>query len=174
MLALVGPRFDELGGSEYYRVRGLGLGAHVPQVRYDVERGIIYGTIEAIDQGLVAAAHDISGGGLLIAAAEMLLATHPAESTGLEIHLDALQSPLRVDTQLFSESSGMLFEVALDRLEALRRLFHRYKLEVFELGRVMADRRLVVKHPAGQTLVDLPVEEMRSAWRGPFALTLAT
>ncbi|MBM3500580.1 MAG: phosphoribosylformylglycinamidine synthase subunit PurL, partial [Armatimonadetes bacterium] len=61
-LYLVGPRYDECGGSAYYQALDLGLGANVPQVRWDAQRAAISGILDAIDAGLLAACHDISDG----------------------------------------------------------------------------------------------------------------
>ncbi len=72
-LFLIGPRFDELGGSEYYRTVFQETGANVPVVRFDLERSMIYAVIDAIDEGLLAAAHDISNGGLAASICEMAL-----------------------------------------------------------------------------------------------------
>ena len=48
---------------------------------------------------------------LILAAAEMLLAAGPHQKTGLELRLAELDSDLREDVLLFSESSGMLLEI---------------------------------------------------------------
>ena len=171
-LVLVGERFDELGGSEYYRLRGLGLGKNVPIVRYELERGIIYGTIEAIDRRWVLSAHDISNGGLLVSAAEMLLAAHPRQSIGLEIRLDRLGSDLREDVLLFSESSGMLLEVSPQHLDELKRCFDRYSLKVYPVGMSISDSKLVVHDKRNRVIVNLASDTLRRAWRGGFGMTL--
>jgi len=46
---------------------------NVPVVRFDLERSMIYAVIDAIDEGLLAAAHDISNGGLAATVMEMAL-----------------------------------------------------------------------------------------------------
>ena len=88
-LFLIGPRFDELGGSEYYRTVFQETGANVPVVRFDLERSMIYAVIDAIDEGLLAAAHDISNGGLAASICEMAL-VRPA-SFGVDLNLDQVQ-----------------------------------------------------------------------------------
>ncbi|MEW6236799.1 MAG: phosphoribosylformylglycinamidine synthase subunit PurL [Candidatus Omnitrophota bacterium] len=173
-LMLIGERFRELGGSEYSRAIGAVMGAQVPIVRYEIERGIIYGTIEAIEQGLVYAAHDISAGGLLISAAEMLLALHPKSKLGLELRLDPLKSPLREDILLFSESSGMLLEFDPDNTLPLLSLFKRYGLDGLIIGEVTDRKVLEIFDAKGKPMMNLSVEAMRSAWRGEYGLTLAS
>ncbi len=85
-LYLIGPRFDELGGSEYYKTMFGVMGANVPIVRFDLERSMIYAVIDAIDEGLLAAAHDISNGGLAATVMEMAL-VRPARF-GFDLDLD--------------------------------------------------------------------------------------
>ncbi|RJP32814.1 MAG: phosphoribosylformylglycinamidine synthase subunit PurL [Candidatus Omnitrophota bacterium] len=174
LLLLIGERFNELGGSEYYRVLGKGPGANAPIVRYAIEQGIIYGTIQAIDKGLVLSAHDISNGGLLTSAAEMLLATHPRSDLGLKIHPIPPDSALREDITLFSESSGMLLEASPDHADELIELYKTYALDARVLGITTTEGRLLVYDKNDESLIDLSVEEMRQQWRGAFGLTLAT
>lgn len=173
-ILLVGERYDELGGSQYYQTLGLGLGANVPQVRYGVEQGIIYGTIEAIDSGLVLSAHDISSGGLLLSAAEMLLATHPRSTIGLELHLAALESDLRDDILLFSESSGMLLETTEENIAALKAVYQNYSLKVYEIGGTNSSASLKAFAKNEDDLINLTVAAMRYQWRGEYGLTLAS
>lgn len=174
LLILVGERFDELGGSAYYQTLGLGLGANVPQVRYEQERGIIWGTVAAIQRRLVRSAHDIANGGLIATAAEMLLACHPKAELGLQIQLSALKSSLREDVLLFSESSGMLLELSSESLEECIRVFGDYGVTPIVIGEVTNTRRLAALDASGETLLDVEMERLREAWRGVFGLTPAT
>ena len=174
LLILVGERHDELGGSAYYQTLGAGLGANVPKVRYEDERGLIYGTIQAIDQRLALAAHDISNGGLLISAAEMLLAGYRRSSMGLSISLENIRSELRVDRLLFSESSGMLLEIAPESLQACKDIYRKYGLSPVVVGSVTDTQRLVVEQAPGDCLIDLKIQRLREMWRGSFGLSLSS
>ncbi|HOJ62367.1 MAG TPA: AIR synthase-related protein, partial [bacterium] len=174
LVVLAGERFNELGGSEYYQARNAGLGANVPVVRYALERGLIYGTATAIQQGLVLSAHDISSGGLILAAAEMLLAAGPHQTTGLELRLAELNSDLREDVLLFSESSGMLLEIDPNRLGPLRALFAEFGLPLYPVGKTTADGHLTILDKQHRPAMRLAVSSMREAWRGTFGLTIAS
>jgi phosphoribosylformylglycinamidine synthase subunit PurL len=174
LLVLVGNRYDELGGSDYYRALGVGKGANVPIVRYDEERGIIYGTVQAIAQSLVRASHDISAGGLLISAIEMLLALHPDDVTGLQLDIAAIPSTLRDDILLFTESSGMLLECAPDHLEALKAIYSPFGLDAVVVGKTNASGSLTVTGQRRNELLNISVQKMRETWRGAFGLTLAS
>lgn len=167
-LFLIGPRFDELGGSEYYRTVFHETGANVPIVRFDLERSMIYAVIDAIDEGLLAAAHDISNGGLAASICEMAL-VRPA-SFGVDLNLDQVQggdgdgaaSP-RTDRLLFSESSGFVLEARRGKESRLAELLASYGLMPLQIGTVTGKRRIVMSR-AGKTVVDLDLDQARGAW----------
>jgi phosphoribosylformylglycinamidine synthase II len=93
---LVGDTRDELGGSEYYDLMGVGANGHVPEVP-DNAGMIVNAVIEAVRSGKVTAAHDVSLGGLAAALSEM------SEVMGARIDLGVCDG-LRADDVLFSES----------------------------------------------------------------------
>lgn len=163
-LFLIGPRFDELGGSEYYQTILGVTGANVPIVRFDLERNMIYAVIDAIDEGLLAAAHDISNGGLAASFCEMAL-TRPARF-GFELDLGRVQGGdncMRTDKLLFSESSGFVLEAKSGSESQLIELLRRYDLEPMQIGTVTSKRRIVMSR-AGECLADLDLDEARNAW----------
>ena len=163
-LFLIGPRFDELGGSEYYRTIFGETGANVPIVRFDLERNMIYAVIDAIEEGLLAAAHDISNGGLAASLSEMAL-TRPARF-GLELDLDCVQGGdmgMRTDKLLFSESSGFVLEAKAGSEARLVELLKSYSLEPMQIGIVTGKRRIVMSR-AGECVADLDLDEARNAW----------
>jgi phosphoribosylformylglycinamidine synthase II len=166
-LFLIGPRFDELGGSEYYRTMLGATGANVPIVRFDLERDMIYAVIDAIDEGLLAAAHDISNGGLACTAMEMAL-VRPAKF-GFELDLDrAGDAGMRTDKLLFSESSGFVLEARPGKGAILIELLRNRHLEPMEIGKVTNKRRIVMRR-AGETVADLDLDEARMAWTSGLA-----
>ncbi|MEM2688741.1 MAG: phosphoribosylformylglycinamidine synthase subunit PurL, partial [Candidatus Bathyarchaeia archaeon] len=106
---LVGKTYHELGGSEYYRLMGF-LGKTVPRVRSVQARKAFRAVTRTIDLGLVSACHDLSEGGLAVAAAEMAI----SGGYGLELDLRLVpaEKVRRNDFLLFSESnSRFLVEV---------------------------------------------------------------
>lgn len=166
-LYLIGPRYDELGGSEYYKTIFGVAGANVPVVRFDLERSMIYAVIDAIDHGLVAACHDISNGGLAATVAEMAL-TRPAEF-GFELNLDIATKAagadpnMRTDKLLFSESSGFVIEAKQGSEPELEKILKGYGLDVMEIGQVTKTRKIVMNR-AGKTVISLDLDEARNAW----------
>jgi phosphoribosylformylglycinamidine synthase len=161
---LIGSRFDELGGSEYYKTVFGETGANVPIVRFELERSMIYAVIDAIDNCLVAACHDVSNGGLACTAVEMAL-TRPA-SFGLELDLEKAGEAgksMRTDKLLFSESSGFVIEAKAGKEAELAELLKSYNLEPMEIGSVTKAKRIVVKR-AGKSVIDLDLDVARKTW----------
>jgi len=172
-LYLIGPRFDELGGSEYYRTVFHETGANVPIVRFDLERSMIYAVIDAIEEGLLAAAHDISNGGLAASICEMAL-VRPARF-GVDLNLDQVQggdgggeadsqeAVLRTDRLLFSESSGFVLEAKKGKEARLGEILAGFGLMAMQIGTVTGKRRIVMSR-SERTVVDLDLDLAREAW----------
>jgi len=164
---LIGPRFDELGGSEYYRTIYDVTGANVPVVRFELERSMIYATIDSIVEKIVVSAHDISNGGLGATAAEMALAGKG--DLGMELALDSAgSSDLSADRLIFSESSGFLLECRAGSEEELEKLLKGYGLAIMRLGKVTESPTLVMTHE-GKTVVRMDLKAAKKAWTGSLA-----
>ena len=125
----------------------------------------------AIRAGLVQSCHDLSEGGLAVAAAEMAL----AGQLGLTIDLTTVPHDLqKSDTlaiiQLFSESATrFLVEVASEQQAAFESFLNERQIKDFaRIGSVNNNGRLVINHRE-QTLVDLPVTSLQAAWKGELA-----
>jgi phosphoribosylformylglycinamidine synthase len=162
---VVGQTFKELGGSEYYRLYGY-LGKNVPKTRVGTAREIFNAVTRAIDQGLVKACHDLSEGGLAVAAAEM------AFSGGYGMEVDLRNVPRkkvdRDDFVLFSQSnSRFLIEVSnknRDDFEALMR-----GKPHAEIGRVEKSPRLRIVGTDGKVALETPVDNLRQSWKQTFS-----
>jgi phosphoribosylformylglycinamidine synthase len=161
LLYIVGDTFNELGGSEYYRLKGY-LGASVPRVRGAKAKRTFRAITAAIDKGLIKSCHDISEGGLAVAAAEMAFAG------GLGLKIDLKKVPgkdlIRNDFVLFSESnSRFIVEVAETYKEDFEALM---KGKVCALiGEVTKEPRLTIKSLREQVVVDATLETLRCSWK---------
>ncbi len=173
LLYIVGLTRNELAGSHYAEVVGaqaLPLTA-LPQVEIARARTTMLALGQAIRQGLVQACHDLSEGGLAVAAAEMALAGL------LGLSLDLARVPCQgleqvdedfIDTLvLFSESpSRFLVEVAPGQREAFEAHMQASGVEALSpLGHVTASGRFIIKHGA-EMLIDLSIAELQAAWKG--------
>jgi len=121
-------------------------------VHRDVSRNVCSGTL--------AAAHDVSDGGMLVAVAEMCIAS----GLGAEIHLDAIDPP---DAVWAETSCTYVLELAEPDVPMVW-LSGDETRHSTRIGRVDETPRLRVLRD-GRTLIDLPVDELAEAWRTPLA-----
>ena len=161
LIYVIGETFNELGGSEYYKLKGY-LGASVPKVNGHKAKRTFKAVTAAIDQGLVKSCHDISEGGLAVAAAEMAF----AGDLGLEIALQRVPGKdlARNDFVLFSESnSRFVIEVAKPDQNDFEDLMRGKNCSL--IGTVIKEQRLSIKGLNGKIVVDAPVEKLRQSWK---------
>ena len=161
LLYIIGETFNELGGSEYYKLKGY-LGANVPKVKGGKAKRTFKAVTKAIDAGLIKSCHDLSEGGLAVAAAEMAF----AGGYGLELNLAKVpgKSIERSDFVLFSESnSRFLMEVAEKDRKEFEALM-KGKMCV-QIGKVTKDEKLVIHGLNQKIVVDASLGELRHAWK---------
>ncbi|NCC37080.1 MAG: phosphoribosylformylglycinamidine synthase subunit PurL, partial [Chloroflexia bacterium] len=160
-LYLVGTTRAELGGSHLGLVDAHAYpgSTQVPRVDLDTARTTFKALHTAIKDGLVAACHDLSEGGLGVAAAEMVI----AGQLGLELTLDPILLPEGVIVTLYSESpSRFLIEVPSEAAEALEDTLRGVPL--VRLGKVTAEPQLQIE-ATGASVLNLPLEGLRTAWK---------
>ncbi len=151
---------NELGASAYLRTKGLS-GGECPKVDPKVSRDVLGALIRAIDLGVVMACHDVSEGGIGVAAAEMAIA---ADGLGLLLDLGKVPSDLmRGDLRLFSEStSRFLVEVKKDRVKEFEEIVR--GIPHGKAG-VVVGHRLRIKDLKGASW-EVGISELRRAWKG--------
>ena len=159
---IAGETFNELGGSEYYRLKGF-LGKTVPEVRKNQAKKVYKALTKAIDLGLVKACHDLSEGGLAVAVAEMAFAG------GHGVEMDLVDVPARNskrnDFILFSESnSRFLLEVSQKARKDFEALM---KGTVFsQIGRVTKSASLCVRGLSGKIIINASLGDLFRSWKG--------
>ena len=157
LLYLIGETKDELGGSHYNLVNGL-AGGKVPTVNKEVAPGIFRTLNQAIKQGLVLSCHDLSEGGLAVAAAEMAFAG------GIGVQIELKSGSI---VQLFSESNTrFLVEISTATESAFTRLLAGMTVE--KLGSTSMGEELIITS-SGQQLVRADLKELKSCWQKPLA-----
>jgi len=167
LLYLVGLTRAELGGSEYFRLRQLD-GGRVPAPDLQTAPALLAALHAAIADGSVRACHDLSEGGLAVAAAEMAF----GGELGLDLDLARVPSEVLPEgadpdaTALFSEScTRFLLEVEPARQGALEARLD--GLPFACVGRVRPDPVVELRPVAGEP-VRLDVEELRRAHQSHF------
>lgn len=159
---MIGKTYPELGGSHYYQLKGF-LGNSVPKVRMEEAKKTMDLVTEAIDSSYLRSCHDLSDGGLAVAAAEM------AFSSGYGIELDLRKVPRakelsRNDFVLFSESnSRFLVEVSEKRRQEFEALMK--DVVCAEVGTVKKKNVLSFVGLNGEQAVNADLGELRKQWK---------
>ena len=162
LLYIVGETYLELGGSEYYKLKGF-LGNSVPKVRVETAKKIMEAVVKVINLDLINACHDLSEGGLGVAAAEMAF----AGGHGLEIHLrnvPTIEKIGRNDLLLFSESnSRFLIEVPSSKKEEFEKLMNNVPHAL--IGKVAKTSGFCVYGLNGEIVVETRIDELLEHWK---------
>jgi phosphoribosylformylglycinamidine (FGAM) synthase-like enzyme len=164
VLLLSGPREERLGASQYRHARTGRTDGPIPSLDLEAERRRIYATMEAVRRGLVLACHDISEGGLAVAAFEMARGGL-SRGIGLQVPISGLGAGLSQEARLYGESPGFLYEVAKERLPEFLALFQTRGVDVTMTGRTLDEPRLRLLD-GGRTLIDAPVADLAAAHGG--------
>ncbi len=161
---LLGKTAEELGGSEYFAQLGA-IGNSVPQVDTAKAYQRYQAYHRAVLAGTVASCHDLSDGGLAVAAAESAFAG------GYGMELDLTRVLWKGDlagktdlTLLFSESASRhLVTVHPEQRAAFEAIMSGNCFA--SIGTVSADTDLVITGLHGTTIVKSGLGELKEAWQ---------
>ncbi len=159
-LVLVGTTHGWLGGSHFQLVAGLNDGA-LPETDLIAGPATAKAIHAAIVGGIIKSAHDLSEGGLLVAAAEMAF----AGNIGLELDPVKAPSPRDLDVPIVAkcfaeEPSRYLLEVSYDDLTQLERFLGDIPHAL--IGRFVSAMTLKL-NVAGDT-AEIPLDRLRERW----------
>jgi phosphoribosylformylglycinamidine synthase len=165
---VVGLTKDELGGSEYFRQLAqeqgnpASYGGKVPKLDIEGALAIYRAMNRAISDGLLHSSHTPTLGGLAVAFAL------PAVGGNLGADIDlsrlACDGAFDDDTKLFSESnSRFVVTCAPEKEREFESLFG--ELPYARIGRVAAEKRLLVAGEKGRRILDIELEALRRAFK---------
>lgn len=154
----LGETKDELGGSEYYAMKGV-LGANVPRVNFKRNLSLYRKLENAISRQLVASCHDCSDGGLAVALAECCI----AGDIGAEIELAPHAGKLAAAQALFSESAGR-FVVSVKKKDEKRFRSAMRGVKCERMGTVSRKGVLSISLK-GAPLLSVLVEQLSASWK---------
>jgi phosphoribosylformylglycinamidine synthase len=170
-LAVVGLTRDALAGSQLELVGRVG-GGPVPVVDAAACREAFAAVARAHREGLLAACHDCSDGGLAVAVAEMAI----GGGRGARIELGLVPAELAVTAAAadavrdlavaFAETPGR-FVCEVDAAAAARFETAMKGVPWAWIGAVSAGPRLEIVSRGGRVVADVPVDRLAGAWRGP-------
>ena len=159
-LYLVGLTKPEMGGSHYQLVHGL-TGGTVPAVDAATAPQLFRGLHDAISRGAVRSCHDLSEGGLAVAAAEMAFAGGigaDLTTTGATGLPDAVA--------LFAESpTRFLVEVRSEKVAEFEACLSGVALA--KLGQTVKEPRLRIVGSSGEWVVWAALKDLKEAWQKP-------
>jgi len=150
----IGANRYGLGGSEYLKVIHNQTTGDAPDLNLDFELNLQKTLLEAIQNQYINAAHDISDGGLSVAAAEMAI------FSGIGAAISVKEMKGSVHEVLYSEAqSGVL--VAVEQNKALKFEQHckTNNLPFEELGVTGGDRLIMDEY------LDLTISEMKTVYK---------
>jgi len=149
-LVLVGEPRDSLTGSLFARDILRERATAPPALDLAREARLQELAVAAAEGRWVAAAHDVSDGGLALALAEMVCAAPESRGIGAEVDLGVLEAPLNV--ALFGEAPGIVFEVSPARAPRLFQAARERQLLAWPIGTVAGHGELRVLAPGGVSL----------------------
>ena len=149
-IVMVGQRKNEMGGSAYFHLNNE-LGTNLPKPDLQEVKKQIYGLTDCIDNNMVLSCHDISDGGIAVALAEMTFKNNIGCTVSIE-------SDLRIDEILFSETGGFILEVNDENIHSITNCFSKYDLEVFVIGKTVSKNIMINEE------INISIEQGRDAW----------
>jgi len=155
IVVLLGRTREELGGSEYLKqIHGIVKGTP-PWIDLKLEQAVQNCCLEAIDQGILRSAHDVSDGGLAVTLAECCI-SGPDKPMGVRIESHEM---IRGDALLFSESqSRIVVSVKENDVTELEEIAARHNAPAQVIGTTGGARFVVLP------LLQLPVDELKTIW----------
>ncbi len=155
VIVVLGENFEEVGGSEYLACIHDKVTGDCPQLDLQREKQVQAACLQAIREGLVSSAHDISDGGLAVALAECCI-MNPELTLGANVKLTSYMRP---DFSLFGESqSRILLSMPERNLSRLGKICHEKNVPWEAIGVVGGDSLVI------GTFIRLPVEELKQAY----------
>ncbi len=157
LIYLIGDSYDELGGSEYYAMRGV-KGANVPTLNMSKALNSYIAYNRAVRNNLVSSAIALSHGGLWVAIAKMLVAGELGASIDL--------SPISFGTYyktLFSESLGRIL-VTISPDKRLEFESEMTGIDMYYLGSVNSSKDIVIDNT-----IKLKLDDVNKAYKQTFA-----
>ena len=149
-IVMVGQRKNEMGGSAYFHLNNE-LGTNLPKPDLQEVKKQIYGLTDCIDNNMVLSCHDISDGGIAVALAEMTF----KNNIGCNV---SIESDLRIDEILFSETGGFILEVNDENIHSITNCFSKYDLEVFVIGKTVSKNIMINEE------INISIEQGRDSW----------
>ncbi|MCB1134909.1 MAG: phosphoribosylformylglycinamidine synthase subunit PurL [Chlamydiia bacterium] len=162
IIYLLGRTRDEIGASAVAQELGI-QGGQVPTLDASEARKLYECVHSIMQEGWITACHDLSDGGLAIAAAEAAF----AGGIGCDLDLAELIAETRIDpiALLFSESPARLL-VSVPEQYAQRFEERMASLPICRIGQCKSDSKLRIRN-ASTVYMDTELASLKEAWQTP-------
>ncbi len=166
MMSVIGPDPEQMGlGASAFLAEIHGIEDGYPEApEVEAEKWLCMALNKGISEGIITAAHDLSDGGLAVAAAEMVIAGTPIQIASVP-HISS-----REDSMLFGEFPGRVL-VTVHSVTAIQDLASQYGLRAYPVGHSGTGEGLSI-HVGTQTLV-WTVDELKEAFEGAIPRAMA-
>ncbi len=156
-IIMMGTLKGELGGSEYLKVIHDTVAGDTPTIDLSFEKRVHNACLEAIRNGIVNSATDISDGGLAVAVAESCI-NNPIKPIGASVYISR---KLRDDEIFFGETqSVIILSISETRLLDIERIAAKNIVPCFTIGRVKDNGRLKLNES-----IDIDLNDLKSAYK---------
>jgi phosphoribosylformylglycinamidine synthase len=156
---LIGKNKQEIGGSEYLKFIWNMEKGQPPQIDLQEEKQVQEVCIEAIENGLLRSAHDISEGGLAVCVTEC--AFFGKDRIGCTLYL---QDQIGSDALLFGESqSRIVVTTKPENKKALIKIAEDRNVPIEEIG-TTGGKNITIYHNE-KKIIDLPVKKSYTTWK---------
>lgn len=170
LVYVLGETFNELGGSEYYAMKGEQdvmryIGQNVPSVCAAKNANLYNALAKAIQEEIVCSAISVNQGGLGIALAK----TSMAGMLGMDASLKKPKNTLidRNDQLLFSESQGRFIVTINPKYQGkFERIMDGNYFK--HIGTIREDNKFTIKGAKGGNLVDTTTEKLLDSYKSTF------
>jgi phosphoribosylformylglycinamidine synthase subunit PurL len=158
IVIIIGKTIQELGASQYLSIIHNCISLPVPEINLDSEKVLHDLMLELVTMNIINSAHDISDGGLVLAALESAFASE--NNLGIDIDID---SKIRADAYLFGETQGrILISIKPDNYERLLNISKKYGYPVEKIGIVKNDFFSILYN--GNNLTRIEISDLRDKW----------
>ncbi len=158
-IVLLGENKDEIGGTAYLKSQFQLEKGRPPEIDLEKEKHVQELCLEAIGEGLLSSAHDISEGGLALCLLEKAFLS--SKKIGCVVHLD---DNIRADSLLFGETqSRILVTASSQHLARLLALAKDKGVSARKIG-ATGGANIRIIH-LNNTLIDLDVQSAFKAWK---------
>ncbi|MEI6863460.1 MAG: AIR synthase-related protein, partial [Candidatus Omnitrophota bacterium] len=164
-LYMVGLTYDELGASQYYKIKGY-TGNNVPKVDAIYGRSLMERLSKAIEKRFIRSCHDCSEGGMAVTLAEMAFSGGIGANIDLSRWAPPKEQPFLDSEKLLFSESNTRFVVEVSDEDKFLKFMSGYP--IWKMGTTVKNKRLTIKDLKNKTVINADIGALRAAWKGTF------